>query len=245
MLLAMPMLLGLASCSSDDVDEPVINPDEPQQELADYTIIYYGHGGGNLDYWLLQDIGQFYLSDTESRRNVSICVQYKFSTLKGMQEGYEEYKDEIDPNDPVQVEELEGIKSLYPYADKTSRLVVGREATAADMMADITGSFIGPDNAEITRPDSLANFIDWAARVCPARKYILLLADHGDGYLPHEEQPAADAAGATRVVVKDDGHNKIAFTAKTLAQAISQASVRLSTVYCDACLMNATSSWLP
>ena len=238
-LLALPMLLGLASCMSDNDDNPVIIPDEPQQQLADYTIIYYGHGGGNLDYWLLQDIGQFYLSDTESRRNVSICAQYKFSTLKGLQEGYEDYKNEIDPNDPAQLEELEGIKSLYPFAGKTCRFVVGGEATAADMMADVTDSFIGPDNAEITRTDSLANFIDWAVRVCPARKYVLLLADHGDGYLPHEELPATDAAGATRVVVKDDGHNKRAFTAKTLAQAISQASLRPSAVYCDACLMNA------
>ena len=28
------------SCSSDNDDNPVINPDEPQQQLADYTIIY-------------------------------------------------------------------------------------------------------------------------------------------------------------------------------------------------------------
>ena len=28
------------SCSSDSDDNPVINPDEPQQQLADYTIIY-------------------------------------------------------------------------------------------------------------------------------------------------------------------------------------------------------------
>jgi hypothetical protein len=26
------------SCSSDSDDNPVINPDEPQQQLADYTI---------------------------------------------------------------------------------------------------------------------------------------------------------------------------------------------------------------
>lgn len=38
------------SCTSDNDDNPVINPDEPQQPLADYTIIYYGHGGGNLDF---------------------------------------------------------------------------------------------------------------------------------------------------------------------------------------------------
>lgn len=228
------------SCTSDNDDNPVINPDEPQQPLADYTIIYYGHGGGNLDFWLLQNIEQFYQSDPKSRKNVSICAQYKFSTLKNMQEAYEDYKNEIDPNDPVHVVELEGIQSLYPYAEKTCRFAVGQEATPADMMTAIAGNFIGSDNADISRADSLTNFINWAAQTCPARKYILVLADHGDGYLPHEELPADDAAAArqTRVVMKDDGHDKKAFTAKTLSQALSQTSVRLSAVYCDACLMN-------
>ena len=231
------LVCGLAvvtSCSSDD--DPVANPNEPQQ-LADYTIIYYGHGGGNLDYWLLQNIAQFYQSDPESRKNVSICAQYKFSTLKGMQGAYEAYKEDMDPNNPAQVEGLEGIKNLYPYAEKTCRFVVDPEATLSDMIPDITGNFIGPDNADISHPDSLTNFINWAAQACPARKYVLVLADHGDGYLPHEELPAA-AARQTRVVIKDDGHNKKPFTAKTLTQAIGQASVRLSAVYCDACLMN-------
>ncbi|MBQ8711824.1 MAG: hypothetical protein IJ551_03235 [Prevotella sp.] len=47
MLTALPMLLGLASCAEHD--NPVTNPVEPQpQALADYTIIWYGNGGGNL-----------------------------------------------------------------------------------------------------------------------------------------------------------------------------------------------------
>ena len=88
-VLAATLVCGTSvftSCTSDD-DNAVTNPDEPQQQLADYTIIYYGHGGGNLDFWLLQNIAQLYQSDTESRKNVSICAQYKFSTLRGMQDG--------------------------------------------------------------------------------------------------------------------------------------------------------------
>ena len=240
-MLSAILVCGLSivtSCSSDNDDNPVTDPDEPQQ-LADYTIIYYGHGGGNLDFWLLQNIEQFYQSATESRRNVSICAQYKFSILKNMQEAYEGYKNEIDPNDPVHVAELEGIQSLYPYAEKTCRFAVGQEATPADMMAAMTGNFIGPDNADISRADSLTNFINWAAQTCPARKYVLILADHGDGYLPTEEIPVDAATQLTRSVIKDDGHNKKHFTAKNLTEAIRQASVRLSAVYCDACLMNA------
>ena len=105
----------------------------------------------------------------------------------------------------------------YPYAEKTTA---------------ITGNLIGPDNADISRADSLTNFINWAAKTCPARKYILIMSDHGGGYLPHAELPSADAAAArqTRGVIYDNGHNGAHFTAKTLAQAISQASVRPSVV---------------
>ena len=51
-MLAATLVCGASvftSCSSDSDDNPVINPDEPQQQLADYTIIFYGHGGSNLD----------------------------------------------------------------------------------------------------------------------------------------------------------------------------------------------------
>ena len=51
-MLAATLICGASvftSCSSDNDDNPVINPDEPQQQLADYTIIFYGHGGSNLD----------------------------------------------------------------------------------------------------------------------------------------------------------------------------------------------------
>ena len=221
------------SCSSDN-DGPVI-----PTEQADYTIIYYGHGGGNLDFYLLQNIAQFFQAGTDSRKNVNICAQYKFSTLTGLMGAYKDYKEEYGSEDPAHLAALESIKNLYQYAGKTSRFTVGRDATPDDMMATITDNFIGPDNADISLTDSLTNFINWAAQVCPAKKYILILADHGDGYLPGEEvQVTKNAAPPARSVIKDDGHNKNHFTAKSLTQAIAQASVHISGVYCDACLMN-------
>lgn len=242
-MLAATLICGASvftSCSSDNDDNPVINPDEPQQQLADYTIIFYGHGGSNLDAFLMDNIAQFFKADADHRRNVSICAQYKFSTLENLQNSYRDLKTEIDPNDPAQVALVERIKDFYPYGGKTSRFTVDPTVAETDMMATITAHFIGPDNADISRTDSLTRFIDWAARVRPARRYILVLSDHGDGYLPTEEIPVAAAAPSqTRSVIKDDGHNRAHFTAKSLTEAIRQASVHVSAVYCDACLMNA------
>ncbi len=56
--------------------------------------------------------------------------------------------------------------------------------------------------------------------ICPPRKSLSLL--------PPPARPAAS-----------DGHNRAHFTAKSLTEAIRQASVHVSAVYCDACLMNA------
>jgi hypothetical protein len=73
------------SCSLDNDDNAATSPDGPHQQLADYTIIYYGNGGGDLDNSLMKTISQFFRADAESRKNVNICVQYKFSTLKSLQ----------------------------------------------------------------------------------------------------------------------------------------------------------------
>ena len=251
MLIALPLLLGLASCT-DTVDNPVTNPDEPQQQLADYTIIWYGHGGGNLDLSLTDNMMQFYMADADSYDNVKIAAQYKYSALEGMEDTFDDFAEALaDYYEPgtadydEAMQELEAFKTMYyPMAGKTTRFVVDMEHFM-EFVGDAeaprpTGGWLLPGgNADITRPDSLANFIDWAVRTCPARKYILVLSDHGGGYLPNDELPAgADAARKTRGVVYDDGNDSRHFTAKTLAQAISQASVRPSVVYLDACLMN-------
>ena len=234
---------------ADRNDNPV-TPDTPQQpeELADYTIIYYGHGGGNLDVLLMQNIMDFSFADEEAYKNVNICAQYKFSSLKSMEALYEELAEEVDPNDPEMVKELEGFKTYYPFASKTMRFIANRaegdieggeidddDDDETPMEADMN-AFYGEDNADIANPDSLTNFINWAASVKPAKKYILVLSDHGGGYRPDDDMPQG-AAGRTRGVIYDDAHDTH-FTVKSLAQAISAAKVRPAAVYLDACLMN-------
>ncbi len=247
-LFAIIAAVTFTACA-DRNDNPAA-PYTPQQpeELADYTIIYYGHGGGNLDVLLMQNIMDFSFADEEAYKNVNICAQYKFSSLKSMEALYEELAEEVDPNDPEMVKELEGFKTYYPFASKTMRFIANRAEggieggeiddddddetpTAADMNA-----FYGEDNADIANPDSLTNFINWAASVKPAKKYILVLSDHGGGYRPDDDMPQA-AAARTRGVVYDDAHDTH-FTVKSLAQAISAAKVRPAAVYLDACLMN-------
>ena len=46
------------ACNSDDNAVDSIDPNE--SEMADYAILFYGYGGGNLDYDILNNIKQFY-----------------------------------------------------------------------------------------------------------------------------------------------------------------------------------------
>ena len=224
------------ACSDDD-DTPVIESEETQQ-LADYTIIYYGHGGGNLDDCLVGDMIEFYGADDDCYKNVNVCALYKYSTDIDMISqmyyyyNYTEYK--------------ELLKKLLPFAGKSVRYVIDDKIDRSFLESDVEDiatvpgitDIYGNDNADITNPDSLTNFINWAASVRPAKKYILILSDHGGGQQPDDELPENVAAARTRGVMYDCGHNDKHFSAKTLAQAIGAAKVRPACVYLDACLMN-------
>ena len=209
----------LSSCNAVD-DIPVKNNDTDQ--LADYTIIYYGNGGGNVDEYLLPMIGDFYGASAEAYKWVNVVVQYKYSTAENMKEQslfQDEFCDE--------------------WGSKTVRWAIDPQKELATQMGD-PGNIYGADNADCTSPDSLTNFINWAAKNYPAKNYMLIVSDHGGGYTPNDELP--EQASATRGLLYDDGYKvnnrPKHFTAKSLKRAISNSNVHLQTVYMLACLMN-------
>ena len=221
-MLLVPMALGIASCSDND-DNPVTppEPDKPATELADYAILFYGHGGGNLDEAILTNIAQFYMADEESYEKVKIAVQYKYSSVENL-------LDNIKDIDEEEAKAMGG---------KTVRFVVD---PTEDLEDDDDGEehLYGESNADITCPDSLTNFINWSAKACPAKNYILLLSDHGGGYMPQDDLPYTPSAAPTRAIIFDDGNDGKGFTIKSLAAAISAADIRPQVIYMDACLMN-------
>ena len=79
----MMTMTMLTSCTSED-DSPITSP-EPEQ-LADYTILFYGNGGASLDEEILENLTQFYQGKTESYEHMNIVAQYKFSTEECLRE---------------------------------------------------------------------------------------------------------------------------------------------------------------
>lgn len=70
-------------CSSDNDDNPATNP---TKESVDYTVIFYGQGGENLDMQIMDNISQFFLADASSYKKVNVVGQYKFSTAENLME---------------------------------------------------------------------------------------------------------------------------------------------------------------
>ena len=213
----------LTSCAIDNTDNPV--PQVDSEQTAEYTILYYGHGGGNREYYYLNKIADFYNASPEALNRVNVVIQYKFSTTDNM------YKQDYFSDDS-------DVDSCLIYGSKTIRWALDPAKSFKEQAFD-PASIYGADNADLTSPDSLANFINWAVKAYPAKKYMLIVHDHGGGYIPHSELPEAKpASAARRVMIADDGHSGHYFTAKSFCHALTTADVRFETVFMDACLMN-------
>ena len=215
----------LTSCTDDEAN-PMPSP-EPK-DLAEYTILYYANGGANVDNCIIPMLADFYEANPEAYKKVNVVVQYKFSTTENMLE----QADEMEEFTP-QLCEMFGSKTVRWAIDPTKTL-------RAQLYS--RNNIYGKDNADCTCPDSLTNFINWATKAYPAKKYMLVVNDHGGGYVPHDELPE-QAASRTRGLLYDDGYpvpdeQDKHFTAKSFHRAVAAANVRFETIYLLACLMN-------
>ena len=232
-------MMMLTSCTNDAIgstDNPapdIPNPPAPQ-ELADYTILFYGHGSEpSLDYCIVQNLQQLYAAEAASYNKVRIAAQYKFSSPKAFEGGVNKLRMMVESEEDKKV--IETFYDLYKdKAGQTYRFVVDPKMQPYDQLGDQYR--YGPFEGEIAHPDSLTNFIKWAAKACPAKNYLLLLSDHGAGYMPNNDLPYSPVA-KTRNLVVDSGSGK-GLTLPSLTAAIEAAGIPVKALYFDACLMN-------
>ena len=178
-LVAIALLL--ASCTVND-DNPVgpVTPQEP----AEYTVLFYGMGGAStsgasaLDFSIVaNNINDMFKAVNEYGTNANVVVNYKFSP-KYDAPYFAKY------NLAGKYVE-EGQKSFEDYKGQTYRFAVEQGTNIIDTFCD--ENLYGNQDNDYANPDSLTNFINWAAEKYPAKKYILVLSDHGGGYLPNTD----------------------------------------------------------
>ena len=192
--MTMPVL---TSCSIED--NPASNP--VQEDLAEATIMWYGCGGYNVDAAILQNFRTFYQAQTKNYDRVNVVAQYKTSYDPTVYKKYSYEnsvkwaKNEIKNKTEKQLEEYNGAYYFFlchPQAGASYRFALDPQKPLYKQFHEMEP--YGQPNADCTNPDSLTNFINWATKNYPAKKYILMLADHGGGYLPDAD--VAEAASS-------------------------------------------------
>lgn len=234
------LIVLFASCSS--ADDPVTMPESDSDQLADVTIMYYAHGGGNLDESIIGNLRQMYQAEPSSYENVKIAIEYKFSAKEAIPDTsvewrMEELRNELEMFEEDADDELRNVDYILwmaPEGNSTFRFVLDPTKTLKEQAE---GHYLEGKNADITNPDSLTNFINWAAKACPAKSYVLVLSDHGGGYLPDDDLDNENVA-TTRGIIYDPAHDGKHFSVVSLKKAIAAASIRPNVIYFDACLMN-------
>ena len=234
----LTMVQVLASCS--EKDDPV---DSSVENLKDVTIIWYGTGGTNVDCIILDNFRQFYRAQPTSFDRVNIVAQYKTSFTPDVYGGKtdeeialegEELAAGLTDEEIEQMWSMDYFKICHPKQGATYRFALDPKKTLRQQLTETEP--YGKMNCDFTCPDSLTNFINWAAAHYPAKKYILMLADHGGGYMPHKD--LADAKASTRGLIFDDGHDRKCFSGKSFARAVRNANVRTEGIVLYLCLMN-------
>ena len=247
-VLCCAMTMTVFTACTDNDDNPA-TPPEPEKELAECTIMWYGSGGGNVDSKILNNFRQFYRAKPETFDHVNIVAQYKVSAtllkgfderiLKLMEEDLKQYEGMTDEEleNPEIVNSSDYFSLCHPQPGATYRFVVDPKKSLRKQLLE-TAPY-GENNCDFTCADSLTNFINWAATHYPAKKYILVMADHGGGYFPADDLP--EEAG-TRGLIYDDGHivnnSMKRFSAKSFARAVKNANVRPEGIVLYLCLMN-------
>lgn len=185
------MTVILPSCNDDDKG-PAVEPE------AEYTLMLYGCGGGNLDDAMLLNLEEAMLTGANER--VKMTVQIKFSAehqsdpdMKGTQRFILD-----DENGDGEYDEVEILDASLPLYD----------------------------------PDNLADFIRWSKQQRPAKNYILILWNHGNGWYPSTDAPKS------RGVLADDNVDGLMMSLDELVEGVKKSDTRLKMVYYDACLMS-------
>lgn len=81
-------------------------------------------------------------------------------------------------------------------------------------------------------PKTLADFITWSKQTAPADQYILVLWNHGNGWMPQ-----SDGVKSRAVCFDDNLEYMPALSLDELVEAIKLSDTRFRTIYYDACQM--------
>lgn len=195
-----------------------------EEEVPSVTVMYYGVGGGNLDYkqvWKMRQAASLGADD-----NFNMTFQYKFSKeLKDKDERYEGYNGVL----RLDIADAEDMKDCRVYSMTNNNMYRNLEGLPLKQYSD-------DDEFDMADTDEIAKFIRWSIEKHPADKYVLIFANHGGGW---EVTTDGGAQKATRGILYDDNLDNQCLTATSVTEGIRKSGANIEVLYLDACLMGA------
>ncbi len=234
---------GMMSCSDSETDpadkkvEPTDSTEKKDtlaSDTADYTVIYWGMAGGDLDPAVAIDLNTLVKNYCKGRIGKNVNIAGLLKTSVGFYRNI--YKEDPIPQDSD--------KTWYFDSREISPDTLKKENNAptnAQLLQDyqtVFKAFGAKEYADkefpLNNSDSLATFIKRTAEAFPARHYVLLLWGHGTAFQPGDEQPY------TRGCVLDKYVDEmVGLTTSTLVKAVEKSGVKVQTLFTQCCLMGA------
>ena len=190
---------------------------------ADYTVMLYTVGGGNLDNQIETDIKNAAGAIKADNKKVRYLIQYKYSSQAS----------------------INGISGFLPsgkpghvYRYEASPNIVNTEKSPMLLLKDDYIYGTQSEKAEFFQPDSIVNFMKYCQKVAPAKNYILVLSDHGGGYAVNDDYDKSLEKTGTRATCFDDNLAGRGITCKEIRTALEKSGMHLTMLYFDCCLMN-------
>lgn len=224
------LFLGMAwACESERQD----TGSTPENDgIADYTVMVYGCGGGDLDSHSLRNL----LGMLEFGATDKVKAVWQFNLSSNCQGewiyGETEEEDEFVPGPFAGTMRL--VLPEGPHRTETTATKAKLQKLIEELAASDFGFFKadGDTVLDLAKPETLTAFIDWAATECPAKNYILVLSDHGQGWTIKSESPMK-----TKAILSDNNTGTSLKLADMIAGIKGSKVPHLCCIYTDACQM--------
>lgn len=250
-MMVVVLIMSVFTSCSDNIDEALVpeSLQQTKQELPDYAVLFYGHGGMmmSLDVDICRNIYDCYTADPSSYDNVKVAVQYKWSPSYNLL--YSFMIGHLTTDTLMTSKEEKAF--VKTHAQRATRFILdpaqkGRDYAPKEFCYGpkqlLESPLYGEEGFDSSHPDSLRNFINWAVKACPAKRYVLVISSHGAGYCPDIDDEfrfkGNNIPNVPTKGVMPDANTEKQMSVPELKAALQSADKRMDAVFFDACLMN-------
>ncbi len=221
-------LLTFNSCQDHDTED-IITPDVPVESGADYLVMFYAVGGGNLDNEIVSNIVQ--AIDEGGSDKVAMTFQYKLSKPLQSKPTTQNF------NGTRRFTLEENAHLQGQFLSKSDTYPVLNDSAFNYYLNNINSEKIGGSDYDMSNGESLAEFINWSKKTYPnAKRTILVISDHGNGWRLVDGKAQLESQNKTRCILVDDNIGNKSLKAVDVVEGITKGG-GVDLYYADACLM--------